>query len=116
MKRLRRLDIGWWFILAGLLILLASHFLRAQTATGAIADEEELKGLLNGVNDTFTIVRAPIPWISLKVYRNGIRMRRCRDGVPGICDYTLLAPYNKLVFIPGNLPLAGDLLIADYRY
>ncbi len=61
-------------------------------------------------------MRAPIPWISLKVFRNGIRLRRCRDGVAPPCDYTLVAPYNKLVFVPLQIPQPGDLLLADYRY
>lgn len=99
-----------------LLLVLATEVLLAQTATGAFADEEMLKGTVDGVNDTFTIVRAPIPWISLKVYLNGQRLRRCRDGIAGPCDYTLIAPYNKLVFVPGQIPQAGDLLLADYRY
>jgi hypothetical protein len=97
-------------------LLILAMGLRAQTAQGLFADEEVLKGTADGVNDTFTIVRAPLPWISLKVYRNGIRLRRCRAGIAGPCDYTLIAPYNKLVFVPGQIPLTGDLLLADYRY
>lgn len=99
-----------------LLLGLVATALWAQTATGAFADEEVLKGTVDGVNDTFTIVRAPIPWISLKIFRNGIRLRRCRDGVAGPCDYTLIAPYNKLVFVPGQIPQPGDMILADYRY
>ncbi len=99
-----------------LLLVAALRTLPGQTAIGAFADEEVLKGTIDGVNDTFTIVRAPIPWISLKVFRNGVRLRRCRDGVAPPCDYTLVAPYNKLVFIPLQIPQPGDLLLADYRY
>ena len=105
------------FVLACcLLAAAAGMLLRGQTAIGAFADEEVLKGTVDGVNDTFTIVRAPIPWISLKVFRNGVRLRRCRDGVAPPCDYTLIAPYNKLVFVPLQIPQPGDLLLADYRY
>lgn len=101
-------------------IVVFSSLAIAQTAAVAFADEEVLKGVIDGVNDTFTIARAPLPWISLKVFRNGVRMRRCRDGIAGPCDYTLVAPYNKLVFKPGQIPQLTngepDLLVADYRY
>jgi hypothetical protein len=109
-------------ILALVVILIVTAVvLSGQTAIGAFADEEVLKGTIDGVNDTFTIARAPIPWISLKVFRNGVRLRRCRDGIAGPCDYTLVAPYNKLVFVPSQIPKVyvdgtTDLLLADYRY
>lgn len=88
----------------------------AQTTVANFADEEVLQGTLDGVNNTFRIVRAPLPWISLKVFENGIRLRRCRDGVAGPCDYTLVAPFNTIVFQPNSQPQPGDLLLADYRY
>lgn len=103
-------------ILVVFCLLVLALSLRAQTAQGLFADEEVLKPLPDGVNDTFTIVRAPLPWISLKIFRNGIRLRRCREGIAGPCDYTLVVPYNRLVFVPAQIPYAGDLLLADYRY
>jgi len=104
------------WLVAFTVALIVVSLLIGQTAVGAFADEEVLRGTIDGVNDTFTIVRAPLPWISLKVFRNGIRLRRCRDGIAGPCDYVLIAPYNKLVFVPGQIPQSGDLLLADYRY
>lgn len=72
--------------------------------TGNYADEEVPLGLINSVNDTFTLVNTPITG-SLKIYLNGQRL------VNGI-DYTYIT--NIITFT--TIPFTGDILIADYRY
>ena len=101
-------------LMVGGLVGLLGMGLVAQT--GGIADEETPSGAIDGVNDTFRIARAPSPFLSLHVYRNGLRLKRCRAGINLPCDYTLVTPYNKFVFIPSQVPQPGDILIADYRY
>lgn len=81
-----------------------------------LAEEEQLTGTVDGVNQTFGLAHAPYPWISLKLFRNGVRMTRCRNGVTTNCDYTLIAPWNKLTFVAAQTPRPGDILVADYRW
>jgi hypothetical protein len=74
------------------------------------SDGEIPSGIINGVNVSFTVVHAPNPASSLKVYRNGIRQEL------GL-DYTLSG--NALTFSSGSVPQSSsglDLLLVDYRF
>jgi hypothetical protein len=67
-------------------------------------DDETPSGTVNGVNDTFTLSKAPVNG-SLKLFRGGARQRVTED-------YTLSG--RTIVFtIP---PVVGEILLADYRY
>lgn len=106
---------------AALLLILAAGLWGADPLLGTrLAEEEQLVGVVDGVNATFTLAHTPYPWISLKVFRNGIRLVRCRAGVPGGCDYALAGPlFNQVVFIPTQVPQVNDppeVLVADYRW
>jgi hypothetical protein len=68
---------------------------------------ESPSGALDGTNATFVLASAPSPAASLQLYRNGLL------AAAGI-DYDLTG--SLLVFRSGNLPQAGDSLIATYRY
>jgi hypothetical protein len=86
--------------------------LAAQTApiicggggSGNFVDEEVPLGLINSINDTFTLVNTPVIG-SVKIYLNG---QRLTNGV----DYTYVT--NIITFT--TIPFTGDGLIADYRY
>lgn len=69
-------------------------------------DEETPTGSVDGVNATFTLSSMPSPAISLKLFRNGIRMKAG-------ADFTLSG--STVTFVTGAIPQAGDLLLADYR-
>jgi hypothetical protein len=80
--------------------------------------EETPAGVIDGVNTVFTIAHQPLPWASIKVYRNGLRMKRN-------LDYTLdTSNWNatKIVFIQAQTPQPGtngepeDVLLVDYTY
>jgi hypothetical protein len=74
---------------------------------GNFVDGETPAGTLDGVNVTFTLAQMPSPYASLKLYRNGIRLKLG-------ADYTLAGA--TITFVPAATPQAGDLLLADYRY
>lgn len=80
------------------------------------ADEEVLGGPRDGVNQVFTLRHTPYPWLSLKVYYNGLRLTRCRDGATTGCDYTLISPYNQIRLVDLFKPTASHILIADYKW
>ena len=67
------------------------------------ADEETPSGTINGINTTFTLVNTPIAG-SVKLYK-GIRMKL---GV----DYTISGTTITMI----NIPLIGEIMVADYRY
>ena len=74
--------------------------------TAGFADEEAPSGTINGSNAVFTLAHTPNPAASLKLYKNGVRMRA------GGNDYTLATATITMV----SAPLTGDVLLADYRY
>ncbi|HYL39041.1 MAG TPA: hypothetical protein VEV17_24200 [Bryobacteraceae bacterium] len=76
------------------------------TTTGTFVDAEAPGGTLDGVNATFTLMKAPNPALSLQIFRNGLLLR------PG-GDFTLSA--NSLTFLAGAIPAPGDALFASYR-
>ncbi len=67
-------------------------------------DNEVPSGSVNGSNNNFTVAHTPITG-SVKVYRNGLRMK------PTV-DYTITGATISFL----ETPLTGDLLLADYRY
>lgn len=102
-------------ILSALVVI--AGLLGAQSPLGTrLAEEEVVAGAIDGVNATFGLAHAPYPWASLKLYWNGLRLTRCRDGKTTDCDYTLVAPYTKLTLAEGLVPEPGDQLVADYRW
>jgi hypothetical protein len=70
------------------------------------SDEEVPGGTVNGVNAVFTLANTPIV-PSLKVYRNGVRMK---NGT----DYNLSG--QTITFVAGEIPQDTDILVVDYRY
>lgn len=68
------------------------------------ADSEVPSGTLNGSNVTFTVVNTPTSG-SLKLFKNGLRMK------PGL-DYTISVATITFLFTPQ----VGDILLCDYRY
>jgi|SRR5579871_4170811 len=111
MSRWKNWLIGAAFMLILMALLSIAH---AQVGTGQFADEEQPAGAIDGTNAVFKLHTQPLPWLSLKLYLNGIRQFRCRDGNTA-CDYTLIPPhYNQVQFTIAPQP--GDLILADYRY
>lgn len=76
-----------------------------QTAM-TFVDAEVPSGILDGINRSFVLSRAPSPADSLALYRNGMYLRRN-------VDYTLTD--KQLLFLLGAVPSAGDVLVCSYR-
>lgn len=74
-------------------------------ATVNFVDNEVPSGTVNGSNVTFTLANAPAPATSLKLYKNGLRLKVTDD-------YSLSSATITMV----SAPLTNDKLIADYRY
>jgi hypothetical protein len=74
----------------------------------AFVDEVTPTGTVNGSNATFSLASVPVTG-SLKVYRNGIRMK----GTSGT-DYALSG--STITFVTAQIPQTGDVLLADYRH
>jgi hypothetical protein len=86
--------------------LLAYYRVAVSLPGVAFVDSETPSGAVNGANNFYTLVQAPIPAVSLGVYRNGIRLK---SGV----DYT--ATNNGITFLGGLVPQTGDVLLCSYR-
>jgi|SRR5580693_6687946 hypothetical protein len=86
-------------------ILLAYYRLGASIPGVGFSDAETPSGVINGVNNFYTLVQAPNPVTSLGVYRNGMRLEQ---GV----DYTLSG--NGITFVT-VVPQIGDVLQCSYR-
>jgi hypothetical protein len=89
--------------------------LSAQNAHGT-SSEETPRGTMDGVNTSFTINFQPLPFSSLHVYLNGLRLHRGYD-------YVLGGPYSETVIfaLPATaptiiVPQPGDVLVVDYTY
>ena len=91
------------------LALIIIGLLMGQTSHGT-ANEETPSGALDGVNVTFSIQHQPLPWASIKVYKDGSRMKRNLDYVLGGPNHT------QVIFNPCCVPQPGAVLIADYNY
>ena len=81
------------------------------TGTGPAAnfsDDETPGGSINGTNLAFTLLNAPSPALSLKLYKNGVLLQE--NG-----DYTLSG--NNITFASTAVtPQSGDSLAAYYRH
>lgn len=75
------------------------------SSTINFADGEVPGGAINGVNASFSLAHAPSPTASLKLYLNGVVQTQ-------IADYSL----GGAAITFNAAPLAGDALIAWYRY
>lgn len=62
-------------------------------------------GLVNGVNTNFTVQFTPLAG-SLKVFRNGLRLKQT-------FDYNFSG--QTITFVSGAIPGSGDSLLVDYR-
>jgi hypothetical protein len=75
---------------------------------GGTGDFATPAGVIDGVNDTFTLTQAPEAPSDLILTKNGIVQK------PGVGnDYTIAAV--TITFEPGNIPLLGDILLATYQ-
>lgn len=78
------------------------------SATTKFADLETPAGVVDGINDTFTLAHSPNPPGSLLLFKNGQLL------IPGGEDYTLAG--NVIVYVAGAIPQPGDVHKASYRY
>lgn len=76
--------------------------------TWNMVDFEVPLGIVNGVTNSFTLANAPNPPASLKVFRNGLRLRA------GGVDFTLTG--STINFVPASVPQVGDQFFVEYRY
>ena len=95
-----------------ILVAVTSVLAEWQTPVNALTesnfvDNEEPSGIINGVNDTFTLANTPVPG-SEKIFKNGIRMR-----IGASRDYTIAG--GTIIFNAGAIPQTGNSLWADYR-
>ena len=67
-------------------------------------DDQTFTGIQNGTNKVFTVIEAPNPLTSLKIYRGGARQRITED-------YTVSG--QTVTFIIA--PVAGEILLYDLR-
>jgi hypothetical protein len=73
----------------------------------AYSDAEVPSGIINGLNQIFTVANTPSPTSSVEVYHNGILMEQ---GV----DYTISGA--TFTFSPADVPQVGDIVLVNYRY
>lgn len=76
--------------------------------TANFIDNEIPGGVINGVNDTFTLASTPDAGTNVKLYLNGIYMRQGASE-----DYIISG--LTITFAAGQLPQTGDSLVANYR-
>jgi len=104
------------FVLCILVILgVGLGLIHAQVPHGT-SSEETPRGTMDGVNTSFTINFQPLPFSSLHVYLNGLRLHRGYD-------YVLGGPYFETIIfaLPASaptiiVPQPGDVLLVDYNY
>ena len=63
-------------------------------------------GTQDGSNDTFTLANTPNPAGSLRLYKNGQRLKAGGE------DYTLTGA--SIVYVTAQIPFASDIVVADY--
>ena len=71
------------------------------------SDAEVPSGIINGLNQIFTVANTPSPVSSVEVYHNGILMQQ---GV----DYTISGA--TFTFSSAAAPQVGDIVLVNYRY
>ncbi len=78
------------------------------------ASEEVPRGVIDGVNATFTLNFQPAPWGSIHLFRNGMRVQRNNDYTLGGSNHmqVIFSPSCN----PSCIPQPGDTLLADYTY
>jgi hypothetical protein len=80
-----------------------------QANAGPTAAYDEVpSGVINGVNDTFTLANAPSPTGSLMLFKSGLLM------IKGGVDYSLSG--STITFVSGAEPATGENLICTYLY
>jgi hypothetical protein len=91
-----------------------SAMLPSSQVSGAVAGashthvwNETPSGVVDGANGIYTLAAIPSPAGSLLLFRNGLLMRAGAGN-----DYTLVT--LTITFLQGNLPAAGDILLASY--
>jgi hypothetical protein len=73
----------------------------------AYSDAEVPSGIINGLNQIFTVANTPSPTSSVEVYHNGILMEQ------GL-DYTIAG--GTITFASVSVPQVGDIVLVNYRY
>jgi len=79
----------------------------AATGATSLALNETPSGLVNGINDTFTLSSTPSPSTSLLLFING---QLITQGT----DYTLATA--TITFVSSAIPMTGDILLATYQH
>jgi hypothetical protein len=79
----------------------------ATTNSSSFADDETPTGTINGTNLTFTLVAAPSPTSSLRLYKNGMLLQQHSD-------YSLSG--STVTFVSAAAPQTGDSVVAYYRH
>lgn len=76
------------------------------TSLGTLAFNETPVGAINGSNSTFVLEKIPV---DLMLFKNGMLQRAGSDN-----DYVLSG--KTIVFVAGNIPQSGDVLLATYAH
>lgn len=88
-------------------VLQAYYRLAGSSTAPLFVDDQVPQGTINGTNLTFTLTSAPLPALSLKLYKNG-------DLLQQGTDYSLNG--TTITFANTNVtPQPGDTLVAFYR-
>lgn len=74
--------------------------------SGSFTDDEVPVGVIDGTNSLFTTANAPLSG-TLKVYRNGVRLRLNSD---------YFSSGTTITFATDHFPQVGDLVVCDYRF
>ena|SRR5215813_2467063 len=104
-----------WLVVVCLLGMLALCLGLGQAPHG-ISSEEVPSGVLDGANSTFTLSFQPLPWSSLHLYRNGLRLKRGLDYVLSGQNHNQVVFCNPCADGSSGIPLPGDVIVADYTY
>ncbi len=86
--------------------ILASYRLGVSLPGVGFIDGETPAGVINSVNNFFTLTQSPNPAASLSLFRSGVRLK---SGA----DYTISG--NGIAFVAGHVPQTGDILQCSYR-
>jgi hypothetical protein len=84
------------------------HAMMAAPATVNMIVGELATTVWNGVLTDYILAHTPTA-LSYAVYKNGLRQQAGAGN-----DYTLTTA--TITFLAGNLPIAGDVVLVDYRY
>lgn len=84
--------------------------------TGISVDTLAGSSYINGVNSAFLLPDPTVDVTTIRVYKDGMRMKETKGGVSR--DYTVIPspPLGVLiVFSTGNIPQTGSNLVFDYN-